>query len=135
MPTLYRQKSSQGSARGLSSVSLAFLVLRFQNNQEAPYSCRLLSQAPKSDTYDLRREDSSSYLLDTAPPPSGMTVACCPETQFRELPLHHLKEKECAEHDSAVKTRPYPLHVHFSAPLQKPSGPESARAYMCSRRP
>ena len=111
------------------------LLLRFQKTQEVPYSCHFLPHAPQSDTYDFRRLDSASDLLDTAPPPSGMTVACCPETHFRELPLHHLWEQECAEHDSAVKSSPYPLHMHFSAPLKKPSGPESARAYICSRLP
>jgi len=83
------------------------LLFRFQKTQEVPYSCHFLPHAPQSDTYDFRREDSSSDLLDKAPPPSGMTVARCPETHFRELPLHHLWEQECAKHDSALKSSPF----------------------------
>ena len=66
MPTLYSQKSSPGSARGLSSFSPKVLLPRLQSTQEVPYSCHLVPQAPQSGTHDLCREDSSLDLPETA---------------------------------------------------------------------
>jgi len=63
MPARYRQKSSPGRARGLFSLSPAFLLLCLQNTLEAPRSCHFSAQAPQTDTYSCRYEDSSSDLL------------------------------------------------------------------------
>jgi len=72
MPAGYRQESSPGRARGLSSLSPAFLLLHLRNTPEAPCSCHFSAQALQTDTYSRRYGDSSSELLDTSPMPSGM---------------------------------------------------------------
>jgi len=66
MPAPYWQNSSPGRARGLSSLSPAYLLLRLQNTLEALRSCHFPPKAPQTDTCSRRYEDSSSDLRDTA---------------------------------------------------------------------
>jgi len=46
----FTQKISPGRARGLSSLSPAFLLHRLQNTPEAPRTCHFSAQAPQTDT-------------------------------------------------------------------------------------